>query len=515
MFRQLEEILVSIFRVFSGEFKFAIPFSWEAPLCSEYKAADSFSQRCHTPFYHLMAADSDLFSGDTFESVPFFQFLHEFGATDDTDRFAFPARPSYLSLNAANNKEASSNSSAAAHAISWATPDRETSAAESTDGTPRLASQPRSNSSRYKTELCRPFMETGTCRYGEKCQFAHGTVEQRAIERHPKYKTEACRTFYKDGFCPYGSRCHFVHEPAESQTSSVHGSQSDGSDGGSNPSTPNIPRPPPHGGQLNASSSGTNSPMMRSRPSNVALARTSPPRSRQGRTPASPPLPGRFPSHGSRFCNVNDPPSAHAAGAGPASTGTPNGAPSRRPPGPPSESVCHQHGVAHCNCSPRTLAQPVTMGTYEQSGSYTTASASSGRSRPPAGPRSFSGRPPPGNPTAQQQTRKRQAGDERPPYHRSASLPAYSLFNPQHPPALHMKSPDLSLQSLQGAIDEVVSGTPQLELFPVGMTRGPFSNWDAPAASGGSESPPQMPCLAPQLPSPIGSHRSNDNEYDW
>ncbi|KAG7321961.1 hypothetical protein KOW79_014819 [Hemibagrus wyckioides] len=68
-----------------------------------------------------------------------------------------------------------------------------------------------STSSRYKTELCRTFTERGTCKYGSKCQFAHGAEELRGINRHPKYKTEPCRTFHSIGFCPYGIRCHFVH----------------------------------------------------------------------------------------------------------------------------------------------------------------------------------------------------------------------------------------------------------------------------------------------------------------
>lgn len=67
------------------------------------------------------------------------------------------------------------------------------------------------NTSRYKTELCRPFEENGTCKYGEKCQFAHGLSELRTLTRHPKYKTEFCRTFHTTGFCPYGPRCHFIH----------------------------------------------------------------------------------------------------------------------------------------------------------------------------------------------------------------------------------------------------------------------------------------------------------------
>ncbi|XP_051234552.1 mRNA decay activator protein ZFP36L1b isoform X1 [Dicentrarchus labrax] len=71
------------------------------------------------------------------------------------------------------------------------------------------------NSSRYKTELCRPFEENGTCKYGDKCQFAHGMHELRSLSRHPKYKTELCRTFHTIGFCPYGPRCHFIHNAEE------------------------------------------------------------------------------------------------------------------------------------------------------------------------------------------------------------------------------------------------------------------------------------------------------------
>lgn len=67
------------------------------------------------------------------------------------------------------------------------------------------------NSSRYKTELCRPFEESGHCKYADKCQFAHGHHELKTLSRHPKYKTELCRTFHSKGFCPYGPRCNFVH----------------------------------------------------------------------------------------------------------------------------------------------------------------------------------------------------------------------------------------------------------------------------------------------------------------
>ncbi|KAL5277417.1 ZFP36L2 family protein [Megaselia abdita] len=84
------------------------------------------------------------------------------------------------------------------------------------------------NTSRYKTELCRPFEEAGECKYGEKCQFAHGYHELRNLQRHPKYKTEYCRTFHSVGFCPYGPRCHFVHNADEAapQTTSSPPQQS-------------------------------------------------------------------------------------------------------------------------------------------------------------------------------------------------------------------------------------------------------------------------------------------------
>lgn len=70
----------------------------------------------------------------------------------------------------------------------------------------------KSASQRYKTELCRSFDETGYCKYGEKCQFAHGYHEIRSLTRHPKYKTVLCRTYHCTGYCPYGPRCHFLHD---------------------------------------------------------------------------------------------------------------------------------------------------------------------------------------------------------------------------------------------------------------------------------------------------------------
>ncbi|XP_041920351.1 LOW QUALITY PROTEIN: mRNA decay activator protein ZFP36 [Alosa sapidissima] len=77
-------------------------------------------------------------------------------------------------------------------------------------------------SSRYKTELCRTYAERGMCKYGSKCQFAHGLEELRDLNRHPKYKTEPCRTFHSVGFCPYGIRCHFVHNNEDDDHAHAH-----------------------------------------------------------------------------------------------------------------------------------------------------------------------------------------------------------------------------------------------------------------------------------------------------
>lgn len=95
-------------------------------------------------------------------------------------------------------------------------------AAQNAQNAQNAATGPNSkvNTSRYKTEMCRPFQENGTCKYGDKCQFAHGMPELRNISRHPKYKTDLCRTYHSVGFCPYGPRCHFIHNLEELKPSS-------------------------------------------------------------------------------------------------------------------------------------------------------------------------------------------------------------------------------------------------------------------------------------------------------
>ena len=58
---------------------------------------------------------------------------------------------------------------------------------------------------KYKTELCKSWALNGFCRYGWRCQFAHGWHDLRWI--HP----EPCSRFVVDGHCIYGKRCYFQH----------------------------------------------------------------------------------------------------------------------------------------------------------------------------------------------------------------------------------------------------------------------------------------------------------------
>ena len=63
----------------------------------------------------------------------------------------------------------------------------------------------------YKTEICRNWDESGECRYGRSCQFAHGSTELRTVQRHCQWKTKTCLAWINGG-CTYGSRCCYARE---------------------------------------------------------------------------------------------------------------------------------------------------------------------------------------------------------------------------------------------------------------------------------------------------------------
>ena len=65
---------------------------------------------------------------------------------------------------------------------------------------------------KLKNELCRNYLNTGFCRYYDKCQFAHGIDELRQSEKsNLKYKTKECQSYFVRGCCQYGERCNFLH----------------------------------------------------------------------------------------------------------------------------------------------------------------------------------------------------------------------------------------------------------------------------------------------------------------
>ena len=73
---------------------------------------------------------------------------------------------------------------------------------------------------KYKTELCKNFFETGMCEYGNRCQFAHGKIEQAQVVRgghNTKFRTKDCTSFFYKKLCMYGIRCTFRHEHSSFQ----------------------------------------------------------------------------------------------------------------------------------------------------------------------------------------------------------------------------------------------------------------------------------------------------------
>lgn len=78
-----------------------------------------------------------------------------------------------------------------------------------------LTEQKREEPTKYKTELCSNFIETGGCRYGNKCRYAHGHWELNLVGRSRKYKSRLCKYYHNYGFCSYGTRCNFIHKPCD------------------------------------------------------------------------------------------------------------------------------------------------------------------------------------------------------------------------------------------------------------------------------------------------------------
>lgn len=92
------------------------------------------------------------------------------------------------------------------------------------------AQAPPMDLTKYKTKLCRNFMQKGTCNFGNTCMFAHGKLDLQGSpgpQHHhqpkfemshadpTKYKTKLCRHFLNTGTCPFMERCGFAHGQME------------------------------------------------------------------------------------------------------------------------------------------------------------------------------------------------------------------------------------------------------------------------------------------------------------
>lgn len=82
---------------------------------------------------------------------------------------------------------------------------------------------------KYKTQLCRHFLEAGSCPLDKYCQFAHGKDELRQATDplpknfgktalgavHSNYKTTPCKYWAESGTCKFGDSCSFYHGAEE------------------------------------------------------------------------------------------------------------------------------------------------------------------------------------------------------------------------------------------------------------------------------------------------------------
>ena len=73
----------------------------------------------------------------------------------------------------------------------------------------KIASWSTSNS-KYKTELCKYYVETGVCKFDGDCTFAHGAEDL----RNANHKSVLCRLFHMTNNCPYGKMK--IHSTLES-----------------------------------------------------------------------------------------------------------------------------------------------------------------------------------------------------------------------------------------------------------------------------------------------------------
>ena len=70
----------------------------------------------------------------------------------------------------------------------------------------------RKNDPKYKTELCKSFMQNNFCIYGNKCRFAHGYKELVHKKQINNYKQKTCNSFFNRLFNYFFSVISFIFD---------------------------------------------------------------------------------------------------------------------------------------------------------------------------------------------------------------------------------------------------------------------------------------------------------------
>lgn len=87
---------------------------------------------------------------------------------------------------------------------------------EATNNNSEIKHNSPKNQVKYKTELCKNWIETGKCSYSVRCMFAHGhhelTSAQISQKVAPVVKRQPCEKFHNELYCSYGTRCLYIHD---------------------------------------------------------------------------------------------------------------------------------------------------------------------------------------------------------------------------------------------------------------------------------------------------------------
>lgn len=74
-----------------------------------------------------------------------------------------------------------------------------------------------------KSDECFTFRDNGSCEYGDKCRYRHGTADTRDLDQVKKRANGTCYEWKEKGDCKWGARCRFAHEilPEENATTTT------------------------------------------------------------------------------------------------------------------------------------------------------------------------------------------------------------------------------------------------------------------------------------------------------